>query len=171
MLTSKQLSLMIRDTFRRHSVFPREPKLAFRFDGITPAGTHPVLLALLTLQEELLPEETRVLGVKVLLAHDLLEDTTGGLTIWIWEDPEAEQLVHELTIPPEKDKYVEFWRMSEKAKLFAFYDNVSGLMATSRVKPERLTFKRAQVREEMLYIAEKWGQLEIVKIARGLLGK
>lgn len=81
MPTAEEWARMIHDVFVLHSEFARKPKKAFRNDGRTPFGTHPVRLAMLFLNEEHLPEELRVRGAKAFLAHDLLEDTTAELPV------------------------------------------------------------------------------------------
>ena len=108
MMDAKKLAQMIWDTLALHSQFPNEPKKAFRNDGKTPSGTHPVRLAMLFLNEEHLPEDLRVRGVKALLAHDLLEDTTACLPHWA-NNLEVRELIYGLTFTKDQDKYTDVW--------------------------------------------------------------
>ncbi len=124
---------------------------------------------MLILQEESLPEETRVRGAKVLLAHDLLEDTTAELPIWT-KNPKIEKLVSGLTFAKGEDKFLEVWKREEEVILLSFFDNVSNLMAAGKMKPGRRAEYLVGVRKHLDYVEKRYPKLEIVKIAKGLLG-
>ena len=115
MLSADNLSLMIADVFRLHQQFPKKPGKAYRkFDGRTPYGVHPTLLAMLILHEEHLSEQFRVRGATALLAHDLIEDTSSSLPAWC-SDPGVASLVQELTFSEGEDSAVEIWNRSDEA--------------------------------------------------------
>lgn len=168
MITAEELAVMISDVLLLHSKFAREPKKAFRFDGVTPFSVHPVLLAMLILNEEHLPEEIRVRGAKALLAHDLLEDTTAELPEWA-KDPEVEKLVRGLTFTKGQDKYVDVWNRGEDVILLSFFDSVANLTCVGNVSSERMAYKKKKVREHLAYIESCYPWLEIVKMAKAFL--
>jgi len=168
MLTAEELAVMTSDVLLLHTRFPKEPKKAFRFDGVTPFGVHPVLLAMLILNEEHLTEEVRVRGAKALLAHDLLEDTTVELPEWA-RDPEVEKLVCGLTFTKGQDKYVDVWSRGEDVILLSFFDSVINLTCVGNVLPERMAYKKQKVREHLVYIEQRYPKLEIVKMAKAFL--
>ncbi len=168
MFTGQELGSFVLDIFTKHEQFPREPSKAFRkFDGKTPYGVHPTFLAMLFLHEESLPEYFRVWGAKALLAHDLLEDTT--VTLPKWCSPVVQTLVKELTFAENEDHRVEIWKRSPQAILLKFYDVVGNLMCVKGMLPEYVEFRRESARKHLEWVEGKYPQLEIVKIAKGLL--
>ena len=170
MLSAQEWAVMTSDIFRIYSLFPREPEKAFRrFDGVTPYGVHPVLLAMFLLNEESLPEEFRVRGAKALLAHDLIEDTTAELPSWVKDSPDASPLVHGLTFSKRENKFVEIFNRGEEVILLGFFDNTFNLTATGRMKTERLAEYREGVRGHLAYIEPRYPRLEIVKMAKAFL--
>jgi hypothetical protein len=169
MLSASELSGMISDVFRLHSEFPKSPEKAFRkFDGRTPYGVHPTLAAMLFAHEESLYEDLRVLGIKALLGHDLIEDTTAPLPAWC-SDPEVELYIRELTFTEGQNPLVDIWHRRHTAILLKFYDVVANLMCAGAMKPERAKERQMYADRMLAYIKDIYPQLEILKIARGLL--
>lgn len=169
MLSASELSGMISDVFRLHSEFPKKPEKAFRkFDGRTPYGVHPTLAAMLFAHEESLPEDFRVLGIKALLGHDLIEDTTAPLPEWCL-DPEVKLLINELTFTEGQDPLVDIWRRRQTTILLKFYDVVVNLMCVGSMNSERIRQRRMHAAKMWVYIENSYPRLEIIKIARGLL--
>jgi hypothetical protein len=169
MLSALSLAGMIFDIFRLHSEFPKKPEKAFRkFDGCTPYGVHPTLAAMIFLHEESLPENFRVRGAKALLCHDLIEDTTASLPDWCSE-PEVESLVQELTFSEHFNPSTEIWNRSENAILLKFYDVVVNLMCVGKMSPERIAERKKHAIEHYSWVFNHYPNLEIIKIAKGLL--
>lgn len=169
MLNAYHLSAMISDVFHLHSNFAKTPEKASRkFDGKTPYGVHPTLAAMLLLHEETLPEDFRVLGAQVLLGHDLIEDTTASLQGWC-KEPDVESLIRELTFAENQDSSVEIFNRSAVAILLKFYDAVVNLMCTGKMDPKRREERRARAMEHLIWVETRHPELEIVKIAHGLL--
>lgn len=169
MFNAHELSAIISDVFRIHSEFAKKPENAFRkFDGKTPYGVHPNLSAMLFLHEESLREDFRVLGAKALFGHDFLEDTTATLPEWCME-PEVRRLIQELTFLDGEDPLRDIWNRSQTAIMLKFYDVVANLMCVSRMSPERIEERKKAAREHLAWVESRWSQLEIIKIARGLL--
>jgi len=171
MLTADEISRMIADVFRLHGKFPRKPEKAFRkFDGKTPYGVHPTFLAMLVAQEESLAESFRVTSIKALLGHDLLEDTTAPLPEWCKDSRLVETLIHELTFTKDQDPLVDIWTRSQWAILLKFYDNVANLMCVGKMPADRVAQRKEHVRKHLEWVEGRYPGLEIIKIARGLLG-
>jgi len=169
MLDAVELATMTYDVFRLHSEHAKTPEKRFRrFDGKTPFGVHPVLGGMLILHEELLPEKTRETGAKAFFGQDFKEDTDADLPRWA-KEPEVERLIDELTFTEDENKFDKIWERSEEAILLSFYDNVINLMCVGKVKQRRLTYCKRKIREHMKYIKSRWGRLEIVRLAEGLL--
>ena len=170
MFTGTQLAAMIADVFRLHQEFPRKPAKAFRkFDGVTPYGVHPTFLAMLVLQEEAMAEEDRVRRAKALLGHDLKEDTTAPLPEWCQELPVME-LIDGLTFAEDTDPFTEMWKRGDEVILTKFYDCVGNLMGTKTMRPERVAQRLENARKHLTYVETRYPELEIVKIAKGLIG-
>jgi hypothetical protein len=171
MVTGGELAAMITDVFRLHQDFPKEPQKAFRkFDQITPYGVHPTFLAMLILQEDTMEESERIRRAKALLGHDLREDTTAPMPEWC-KELEVMTLTDGLTFAEEQDPWVEMWKRGNEVILVKFYDSVANLMNTRMMPPERVAQRRENVFKHLAWVESQHPQLEIVKIAKGLLGK
>jgi len=169
MFTGEELATMIADVFYLHQEFPKKPTNAFRkFDGKTPYGVHPTLLAMLVMHEDKMPEVDRLRRAKALLGHDLKEDTGAVLPAWCLE-PDVETLINGLTFTKEKDPLVEMWKRGDDVILTKFYDNVANLMNVGTMSPERIRQRRENVRRHCNWVLARYPELEIVKIACGLL--
>ena len=170
MFTGSELAAMITDVFQLHQDFPKKPQNAFRkFDGITPYGVHPTFLAMMILQEDTMEENDRIRRAKALLGHDLKEDTTAPMPEWC-KDLEVMALIDGLTFTEEQDPAVEMWNRGYEVILVKFYDNVANLMNTRMRSPERIERRRENVLKHLAWVESRHPQLEIVKIAKGLLG-
>ena len=172
MLSAPELSVMLDETimiFHLHSKTPQ--KATRRFDGATPAGVHSVLLAMLVLHEESLPEELRVKVAVALLGHDMPEDThlrLEELPFWI-KKYNALKLVEALTFDESEDKFAKIWELGDEVILAELFDAVGNLLCAKGVKPERMTYRRAMVGKMVVHIGHIWPDLDILKIAKGLL--
>jgi (p)ppGpp synthase/HD superfamily hydrolase len=170
MFTGGELAAMITDVFQLHQNFPKKPQNAFRkFDGATPYGVHPTFMAMMILQEDTMEENDRVRRAKALLGHDLLEDTTAPLPEWC-KDFEVLALIDGLTFTNDQDPLTEIWNRGDEVILVKFYDNVANLMNTRMMTSERREERRQHVLEHLAWVESRNPQLEIVKIAKGLLG-
>jgi hypothetical protein len=168
MFSACELAEMVCDVICIYDEFSKTPYKAFRkFDGRTPYGVHPVFTAMLLLHEENLPEIFRVRGAKVLLAHDIFEDTNADLPEWC--SPDVACLVRKLTFSDSQDSSVEIWSRGDEAILLKFYDVVANLMCVGKMNREAIQRRRKQARNHLSWVKERYPQLEIVKIAEGLL--
>ena len=171
MLSAVEPANMIGDIFRLHACFPKKPGKAFRrFDGKTAYGVHPTLAAMLFIQEELLPEDFRIRGCKALLGHDLIEDTLADLPDWCLA-PGVIELVRGLTFEEGEDSFESVWSRSDDVILLKLYDATINLMNSSCYDPEKYKLRLAKTRKLTDYVEIKFGPLNIIKIARGLLGR
>jgi hypothetical protein len=62
------------------------------------------------------------------------------------------------------------WNRGYEVILVKFYDNVANLMNTRMISPERIERRRESVLKHLAWVESRHPQLEIVKIAKGLLG-
>ncbi len=171
MISGIEFGQMCLDVCRLHQLYPKRPDKAFRKEPPgTPYGVHPVFLATLIMQEPNLAEDERILGAKVLLGHDLKEDTTAELPVWC-QVPEVLSLIDELTFKSEEDQLVVMWNRSPKAIFYKTWDNVGNLIAVSHKLPARIMQRKDCVRRQLLWVEERCPGLEIVKIGWGLLGE
>src|SRR3989344_3869144 len=91
-----------------HSQHSREPSNAFRkWDGRTPYYVHPIWCAAMILHETSLSEQLRQEGSLALLYHDVLEDTTAKLPLWLPE--RAAWLVSQMTFNSSEHEWAELW--------------------------------------------------------------
>ncbi|MCX6752011.1 MAG: hypothetical protein NTZ87_00705 [Candidatus Nomurabacteria bacterium] len=170
MLSAEKLATITSDVLRIHSKFARTPKKAFRaFDGVTPSGVHSVLLGMLALNEESLPEELRIRVALTLFGHDILEDTTATLPSWATEDTEVLTLILGMTFDEGQNKYEEMWKHDRKILLPEFFDCTINLSCAKTKKPERTEMCRAAVRMLLAYIEPLYPGLEITKMAKAFL--
>ena len=79
-------------------------------------------------------------------------------------------LIDGLTFTEEQDPAVEMWNRGYEVILVKFYDNVANLMNTRMISPERIERRRENVLKHLAWVESRHPQLEIVKIAKGLLG-
>ena len=170
MITGTQLADMIKFVLSAHQDHSKIPSKAFRrFDGKTPFGIHPVWAALTFFHEENLNEDIRVRGTKALLGHDLTEDTTVELPAWCMEAG-VKELIDALSYTTKDEKFTEVWNRGDEALLLAAYDVTGNLMnQTGFDSTERRERYALHVQKIIESVEKKWGQLNIVKIAKGLL--
>ncbi len=170
MLDASQLARMSWDTLMIHDTFPLEQKNQFRrWDGKTPFGVHPILLAMLFLNEESLPEEFRVRGAKALFAHDIPEDTTAELPTWATDDPQVLRLIKELTFNDGVDKFKEMWNRSSDAIILLLFDVTMNMTCRGKIRQERLAEYKAHMPKHIAYVEKYYPNLEILKIAKAFL--
>jgi len=169
MPTAAELAKMVWNTFMIHDTKAKETKKKFRRDGKTPFGVHPILLAMLILNEETLPEEFRIRGAKALLAHDFLEDTWTRLPEWATDDLQVAQLVQELTFSDGVDKFEKMWNRSADALILILFDTTMNMTCRGNTRPERLAVYKEHMPRLIKYVEERYPHLEILKMAKAFL--
>ena len=171
MLTAHELAQILAEIMFIHSFHAREGKQFRQFDGRTPSGVHSVLLMMLILHEESLPEALRVMLALAIGAHDIPEDSIlTRLPLWATTDPEVEALVRGMTFADGEDKYTEMWKRGDMVLLLELFDCTVNLMCAATKKPGRTAICQQAVRGLIAYFEPKYPKLEIIKIAKGLLG-
>lgn len=147
--------------------YPVKPSKAFRkWDGQTPYSVHLIWCAMMIFHETTLAEETRVTGSQALLFHDVLEDTKADLPAYLSD--EVKKLVSDMTFESSNDEMQKIWDKSIEVKLLKLYDKVSNLMDGSWMSPEKLQKYRAYTRKLTEDVQARYGELNIVKLAKTL---
>ncbi len=148
-----------------HRDYPTTGHKAFRkWDGKTPYYTHPLWCASMIATETRLEEEIRNVGCKVLLYHDVLEDTTLLLPDWL--SVEVQQLIHEMTYPGGFSQEIEqIWHKSNQVKLYKLYDKVSNLLDGSWMSEGKRGEYQRYTQALKLDVESSYGMLNITRIA------
>ena len=157
-----------------HQNYAKSPMKAMRrWDGQTPYSIHSIWCAMTILTEEKLSQHIRVLGCKILLLHDVPEDTIRELPDWI--DNEERELLQEMLYEDSADERLNLWGKSDLAKLFKLYDKVSNLLDSSWMLKERgheyynETLNHASKLVE--FVEGKFGELNIVIMAKTIISE
>lgn len=138
---------------------------AFRQGGKVPYLTHPVGSAFLLLADTVIPSEEREKGCKILILHDVLEDTSAKLPEWV--DDEVKKGVVEMTYTEESDeeKMKKILEKSPFIKLLTLYDAFWSLYEQHVSEHHRKEWKAAVA--QLAVEAEKnYGNARIVQIAK-----
>lgn len=162
----KQYLDFAQSAYQEHNVTDQ----AYRQNGKVPYTTHPLGSALLHIADTSIPYETRELGFKILVLHDVLEDTSLELPDWV--EPPVKEGVEEMTYRgvetlEEKMK----WVQSKDAfiKLLMLYDSFWSLNERHVGGPIE---RQAQWKKGMLMLADEaekhYGNIRIVTIARAV---
>lgn len=141
----------------------------YRLKGSIPYITHPLGSALLLLADTKIPEQERLLGFKILVLHDVLEDTALALPEWVEE--KVKFGVEELTYQgPESLEEKIKWSHSKQdpfIKLLILHDAFWTLYEYGVDGPiKRKELWQQGVGELAEIIAKDYGNIRIVQIAR-----
>ena len=168
-----ELSALISYAFRAHAEKPTKPSKAFRkWDGRTPYGIHPTWAALTLLTETRLPEGLRERGAKVLILHDILENTTSSLPSYLSFTDEGRavvQLVKEMTFESSAKEMEEIWSRSPEIKLFKLYDKVSNLLDGTWMDAEKRSTYSNYTARLIAEVEQVHGTLNIVLVANAIV--
>jgi hypothetical protein len=121
------------------------------------------------MQEWRLPIELRWIGWRVLLLHDVLEDTTYPLPNWVPE--EVLSLVKAMSFENSLAEREEVWERPPIIWLLKAYDKASNLMDGSWMDsrpPEYRQSYRQFALELAARVKERYGDLNIVRIIHAL---
>jgi hypothetical protein len=154
------------DAYQGHSVADE-----YRQDGKVPFMTHPLGSAHLLIADTLVPYEERERGFKILLLHDVLEDTSIPLPEWVEED--VRNGVIEMTYTGSKmleEKLAWVALKPSFIRLLLLYDTFWSLYEGHVGGPaERQVLWRRGVAELTEQVAREYGDLRIVQIARAIV--
>lgn len=152
--------------YQEHNVTKQE----YRQNGRVPYLIHPLGAALLHLADTELPFELREQGAKILILHDVLEDTSLSLPDWV--DEEVRVGVEEMTYRgssslEEKQKWIR--GKSPFIQLLILYDVCWNLYERHVGGPaERRALWRKGVLELAENVEEQYGNVRIVHVARAV---
>lgn len=168
MLKGKEISDLITFTVNAHEQFARKPSKKVRlWDKSTAYGIHSVWCATTLLHETKLSEPLRIICFQALLLHDIIEETTQNLPDNI--DPQVRELVNEVTFISTEEPIKKIWERSDETKLIMLYDMVSNILDGSWMSEKQKEFYVSYTRRLADFVQERFGNLNIVKIAYSVL--
>jgi len=157
----------IQFTIDAHMYNPKTEKDTVRFwDMETPYIIHPTWCAMTILTETTLPKEIRLNGYKVLLWHDVLEDTKLELP----KDTPSDiaMLVKEMTFESFKKELKGIWLKEPQIRLLKLYDKVSNLLDGEWMNDEKWNEYVHFTSDLAQDTQANYGQLNIVKFANAI---
>jgi len=153
-----------------HGSFPKKPENANRlWDGRTPYIVHPILCACLLASEQKLPLSVRAKGIRVLLFHDVLEDTTADLPKDLRK--EVVQGIKDMTVEGARLEWEDIWSLPPDIRLFKLFDKTANLLDTLNTDQEIKKKNRELVNRLIEDVKKNFGMLNIIVIAKALLDK
>ncbi|MFH2231777.1 MAG: hypothetical protein ABII13_01205 [Patescibacteria group bacterium] len=115
-----------------------------------------------------LPYEFRKICAQALLFHDIKEDTVDPLPSWVPEI--VVDLVDKLTfLGGTAEEVEEVWKRPEEVRLMKLYDKVSSLLDVGALPEAEKAVFVAHTKRLLKDVEENYGELNITRIARGLL--
>ena len=139
MISAEEFKKLIDFAYDAHQLHVNGHGSTVRQRKSVPFVTHPIWCALMFLNDTSIPQDQRELGFKVLLLHDVLEDTTSQLPNDLSEDVVG--LVREMTyknfaeekeLVTHKSIFIQFLKAIDKVA--TIYDNHGN---DTVLKPER----------------------------------
>ncbi|HEY1015391.1 MAG TPA: hypothetical protein VGE07_21975 [Herpetosiphonaceae bacterium] len=162
-----ELGAAISYAIQAHTYFPNTPRAAIRYwDEATPYVIHPIWCAMTLLAEPLLDAGIRYPGAIALLWHDLLEDTSRPLPPSA--APQLRALVQEMTFANFDEELERLWERSDLAQLLKLYDKVSQFLDGTWLSDQRWNQLVAHTERLARLAAERYGELNILKLAAAL---
>src|SRR3989344_4627174 len=138
-----------------------------KWDEKTPYYTHPIWCAAMIRSETSLPEEIRVEGSQVLLYHDILEDTTAELPLWLSDN--VKNFIHGMTFKSSEDEWENLWQRDEVLRLLKLYDKTHNIMDAIWMQPERKQKHLDHLKLLCWDVEGNYGMLNITKIAKAFI--
>ncbi len=143
---------------------------AYRQGGRVPYSTHPLGSALLLLADTDIPYEKRELGFKILVLHDVLEDTSLSLPEWV--EAAVKQGVEEMTYTGAESLEEKIqWANAKDTfiKLLMLYDGFWSLYEKHIGESvERKELWRRSIASLADEVEQNWGTVRIVQISRAV---
>lgn len=162
----KQLLDFAYKAYQEHNITHQE----YRQSGKVPYMTHPLGSALLLLADTTIPYKERELGFKILVLHDVLEDTS--LTLPDWLESKVKRGVEDMTYcgPNSlEDKMQWLNGKNHFTKLLLFYDSFWSLYERHVGGPP---FRKSLWKKAVLSlksdVEKHYGDIRIVQIARAV---
>lgn len=151
-----------------HTNFARKESKKYRkFDGKTPYYFHPFWCATTIASETNLDERIREKGTKVLLYHDLPEDTKLDLPKWLSfeEIYDIEDMTFENGFKQESE---EIWEKADRIKLYKLYDKTSNLLDAAWMSDEKKELYLKYTSKLCEEAEKNYGELNITKMFKGV---
>ena len=166
-MNAASLSRYIAAAIKAHASHANTPKDTVRkWDGKTPYGIHPVWCALTLLHETKLPAGLREDFALALLFHDVLEDTNAPLPPNLSDSTRS--YIQSMTFNSSSEEMEKIWDFPPQIKLLKLYDKVSNLLDGAWMSPEKYLRYLEYTQRLADEVAKTYGELNIVRIARGL---
>lgn len=136
-----------------------------RRESHIPPLLHPLWCASMLITDTQVPYEQRELGFKVLLLHDVLEDTSLELPKWV--SPEVREAVQELTFDNFEQAVKEYPKKSSFIKLMFLYEKLASMYDSSVKEYHRSEWKEF-ILEAVDEIEKEYGNIRIVQIGKAI---
>lgn len=152
-----------------HNNCPKKPSKAFRkWDGWTPYWIHPVWCGLALLHETSIHEEFRLSGAEALILHDVLEDTNKDLPEWI--SPRVEGHVKRMIFSSFEEEMEEILKsQDEEQQILRLFDKVSNLLDGVWMSPDKRARYAVYTLRLSEFVEERYGVLNITRMARAIV--
>lgn len=138
---------------------------AYRQGGKVPYIMHPLWCASMLVADTEVPYEQRELGLKALILHDVLEDTSLELPAWV--EPEVKEVVKELTFESFEQAKRDYPKKSSFMKLLLLYDKLSSMYENHVQEQNRGDWKKL-VLQGIEEVEKEYGNVRIVQIGKAI---
>lgn len=168
MIAAEEFKALVDFAYQAHQLNVNKHGSTVRQQKSVPFVTHPLWCALMVLNDTSLPQAQRELGFKVLLLHDVLEDTTLPLpqnlpeeVVNLVQAMTYKNFAEEKTIVPQKSPFVQFLKVIDKVA--TIYDNHGN---DTVIKPERKKDWRAYTELLLTNTEAEFGATQSYRVAK-----
>lgn len=168
MFSAETFGRLVAYAIDAHANRARRPENAYRkMDGATPYASHPIWCAMAILAEPMLHEGLREKGARILLFHDLLEDTSAPLPP---DTPtEVRKGVEGMTFPGgAEEEIASVWGRGELVILLKLYDKTHGLLDRQLSPPPKRRRNADYAMRLCEAVERRHGKLNITILCRAL---
>lgn len=146
---------------------------AYRQNGRVPYLMHPLWCASMLIADSDVPFEHRELGVKALILHDVLEDTSLELPDWVTQ--EVKDTVEELTFDSLEEAIEKYDNKTPFIKLLMLYDKLSSMYENHVAVNPKFSEEEAKARRRkwknfvergIVEVEKEYGNIRIVQVAK-----
>jgi (p)ppGpp synthase/HD superfamily hydrolase len=177
---------------RHASKWIGEPKKGARYwnycennpDGAIPYEVHSAWCTFSILQETQILSEIRTNGAAALALHDILEDTDTSedevreylcqlreQDLLVVNPDKVIKLIREMMFESSEQQRQEIWNRSNEARLLKLYDKVSNLLDGAWMTPDKWNEYAGFTQELADDVKTHFGDLNIVRMARAIVGR
>lgn len=167
MFSAETFGRLVAYAIDAHANSPRRPENAYRkMDGATPYASHPIWCAMAILAEPMLHESLREKGARILLFHDLLEDTVAPLPPDT--PPEVREGVEKMTFTGVDEELADVWGRGELVVLLKLYDKTHGLLDRQLSPPTKRRRNADYAMRLCEAVERRHGKLNVTVMCRAL---